>query len=60
MIDMRKIQQDMPLLEHYIYLNTGFASAMPQPVVDEMTSYLQNKQVLVPTCPLFVKKRMRK
>ena len=53
MIDMRKIQQDMPLLEHYIYLNTAAASAMPQPVVDEMTSYLQKQASIGPYLPSF-------
>lgn len=53
MIDMRKIQQDMPLLEHYIYLNTAAASAMPQPVVDAMTSYLQKQASIGPYLPSF-------
>lgn len=53
MIDMKKIQKDMPLLEHYIYLNTAAASAMPQPVVDEMTSYLQKQASIGPYLPSF-------
>lgn len=53
MIDMMKIQKDMPLLEHYMYLNTAAASAMPQPVVDEMTSYLQKQASIGPYLPSF-------
>lgn len=43
----------MPLLEHYIYLNTAAASAMPQPVVDVMTSYLQKQASIGPYLPSF-------
>ncbi|WP_155592325.1 aminotransferase class V-fold PLP-dependent enzyme [Lysinibacillus cavernae] len=53
MIDMMKIQKDMPLLEQYIYLNTAAASAMPQPVVDVMTSYLQKQASIGPYLPSF-------
>ncbi|WP_341299441.1 aminotransferase class V-fold PLP-dependent enzyme [Lysinibacillus sp. FSL H8-0500] len=53
MIDITRIQKDMPLLEHYIYLNTAAASAMPQPVVDVMTSYLQKQASIGPYLPSF-------
>ncbi|MEK4171099.1 aminotransferase class V-fold PLP-dependent enzyme [Lysinibacillus sp. FSL L8-0312] len=53
MLNMMKIQKDMPLLEHYIYLNTAAASAMPQPVVDVMASYLQKQASIGPYFPSF-------
>lgn len=53
MIDMMKIQKNMPLLEHYMYLNTAAASAMPQTVVDEMTNYLQKQASIGPYLPSF-------
>ncbi|MEK5232238.1 aminotransferase class V-fold PLP-dependent enzyme [Lysinibacillus sp. FSL K6-0232] len=53
MMDITSIQKDMPLLEHYIYLNTAAASAMPQPVVDVMTSYLQKQASIGPYLPSF-------
>lgn len=52
-IDIKKIQKDMPLLDKYIYLNTAAASAMPQPVVDAMTSYIQKQASIGPYLPSF-------
>jgi len=53
MIDMMTIHKDMPLLEQYIYLNTAAASAMPQTVVNVMTSYLQKQASIGPYLPSF-------
>lgn len=55
MMDMMTIQKDMPLLGQYIYLNTAAASAMPQPVVNVMTSYLQKQASIGPYLPSFRK-----
>ncbi|WP_257349824.1 aminotransferase class V-fold PLP-dependent enzyme [Pseudalkalibacillus decolorationis] len=59
-INIEKIRKDMPLHEKYAYLNTAAASAMPQPVVDVITDYLQKQASIGPYLPAFRKETYAK